>query len=136
MKPALFVSGAVLALLAWSAVPAQAKAARCFTTDDGYYSCNFRGLDDAGRFRISAPGYPTFTLEVDRPGFAYGYANYGSGNVSLPGQYVRSRDDGACWNNPKPRRKSAPGNGIASVPALRACRTGRARHLPSPLQSD
>ena len=35
------------------------------------------------------------------PGFAYGYADYGSGNVSLPGQYVRSRDDGACWNNPE-----------------------------------
>lgn len=80
---------------------AEAKRARCFTTDDGYYSCNFRGLDDYGSFRISASGYPTFTLEVDQPGFAYGYADYGSGNVSLPGQYVRSRDDAACWNNPE-----------------------------------
>lgn len=80
---------------------AEAKRARCFTTDDGYYPCNFRGIDDYGSFRISAPGYPTFTLEVDQPGFAYGYADYGSGNVALPGQYVRSRDDGACWNNPE-----------------------------------
>ena len=38
-------------------------------------------------------------------GFAYGYADYGSGNVSLPGQYVRSRDDGACWNNPETSTK-------------------------------
>jgi hypothetical protein len=88
------------AMSAWAGA-AEAKRARCFTTDDGYYACNFRGLDDAGSFRISASGYPTFTLEVDQPGFAYGYADYGSGNVSLPGQYVRSNDDGACWNNPE-----------------------------------
>lgn len=80
---------------------AEAKRARCFTTDDGYYPCNFRGDDNYGSFTISAPGYPTFSLEVYEPGFAYGYADYGSGSVSLPGQYVRSRDDGACWNNPE-----------------------------------
>jgi hypothetical protein len=80
---------------------ASAKTARCFTTDDGYYPCSFRSLDDAGSFRISAPGYPTYTLEIDRPGFAYGYADFGGGAVSLPGQYVRSRDDRACWNNPE-----------------------------------
>ena len=101
MKSIVTLSGAALALLAISAMPAAAKSARCFTTDDGYYSCSFRGLDSAGSFRISAPGYPTYTLEVDSPGFAWGYANYGSGNTSLPGQYVRSRDDGACWNNPE-----------------------------------
>ena len=78
-------------------VSAEAKRARCFTTDDGYYPCSFRALDDAGSFRISAPGYPTFTLEVDQPGFAYGTIN----GRPLPGQYVRSRDDGACWNNPE-----------------------------------
>jgi hypothetical protein len=89
---------------AWAGA-AEAKRARCFTTDDGYYACDFRGLDDAGSFRISASGHPTFTIEVDQPGFAYGYADYGSGNVSLPGQYVRSRDDGACWNNPETSTK-------------------------------
>mgnify|MGYP000921509993 CR=1 FL=1 len=80
---------------------AEAKRARCFTTDDGYYQCNFKGLDSAGSFRISAPGYPTITLEVYRPGFAYGSINFGGREVALPGQYVRSRDDGACWNNPE-----------------------------------
>ena len=105
MKSIAMISGAALGLLAVSAGPAAAKSARCFTTDDGYYNCAFRGLDGAGSFRISAPGHPTYTLEVDRPGFAWGYANYGSGNVSLPGQYVRSRDDGACWNNPQTNTK-------------------------------
>jgi len=94
----------VAAMLALSA-GAEAKRARCFTTDDGYYQCNFRGLDGAGSFRISAPGYPTITLEVDQPGFAYGTINFGGRNVPLPGQYVRSRDDGACWNNPETNTK-------------------------------
>jgi hypothetical protein len=102
MKTVKLAGGAVaLAVLmtAWMGT-AEAKRARCYTSDDGYYSCNFKGIDDAGSFRVSAPGYPTFTLEISSPGFAYGYADYGSGNVSLPGRYVRSRDDGACWNNP------------------------------------
>lgn len=80
---------------------ADAKPARCFTTDDGYYDCDFRGLDATGSFRIQAPGYPAYTLEVYRRGFAYGSVTLGGRNVALPGQYVRSREDGACWNNPE-----------------------------------
>jgi hypothetical protein len=87
------------------ATSASAKPARCFTTDDGYYSCDFRGLDRAGSFSISADGYPTYTIEVDQPGFAYGFADFGEGNVSLPGQYVRQRDDAACWGNPETSTK-------------------------------
>jgi hypothetical protein len=101
MRSTIIIAGAALAATAFSVLPASAKSARCFTTDDGYYDCSFRGLDGAGSFRISAPGYPTFTIEVYEPGFAYGYADYGSGSVSLPGQFVRSDDDGACWNNPE-----------------------------------
>jgi hypothetical protein len=101
MKKTVKLGGvvALAALMTAWAGSAYAKRARCFTTDDGYYSCNFRGTDDNGSFRISAPGYPTFTLEIDSPGYAYGYADYGSGNVSLPGQYIRSDQDGACWQN-------------------------------------
>lgn len=80
---------------------ASAKPARCFTTDDGYFNCDFRGLDTLGSFRIRAPGYPTYTLEVYRRGFAYGSVTLSGRTVNLPGQYVRSRDDGACWNNPE-----------------------------------
>jgi hypothetical protein len=105
MKRILIATGVcAMALLALT-VSAEAKRARCFTTDDGYYSCNYTGLDDAGSFRISAAGYPTITLEINRPGFAFGYARFGGRNVSLPGQYVRSRDDGACWNNPETNTK-------------------------------
>ena len=97
-------AGVCVALVLASAT-AEAKKARCFTTDDGYYPCNFRGLDSAGSFSISARGYPTVTLEVDQPGFAYGSITLGGRNVSLPGQYVRSSDDAACWNNPETSTK-------------------------------
>lgn len=80
--------------------PASAKPAQCFSTDDGYYSCDFRGIDSAGSFITRARGYATFTIEVYRPGRAYGYADYGAGrNVSLPGEFIRSRQDAACWDN-------------------------------------
>jgi hypothetical protein len=92
------------ALLAFS-MSAQAKRARCFTTNDGYFSCNYQALDSDGSFRISAPGNPTYVLQVDGPGFAAGYVDLGRCNVSLPGQFVRSRDDGACWNNPETNTK-------------------------------
>ena len=85
---------------------AEAKPARCFTTDDGYYPCDFRGTDRDGSFEISAPGKPTFSLIVDRPGFASAFADFGTGrNVSLPGMYVRERDQPACWSNPETTTK-------------------------------
>jgi hypothetical protein len=52
-----------------------------------------------------ALGYPTYVLEIDGPGFSHGYVSLGRRNVSLPGQFVRSRDDGACWNNPQTNTK-------------------------------
>ena len=98
------IAAAVLAALV--VTPALAKSARCFTTDDGYYKCNFKPLG-GGDFQISAKGYPTFILEIDEPGFAFGYAQFEPGGdmVQLPGMYVRSRDDGACWNNPETETK-------------------------------
>lgn len=99
------LGGAAVVVLMAFATPASAKPARCFTSDDGYFQCDFRGLDSLGSFRIRAAGYPTYTLEVDQPGFAYGYVNLGGRNIPLPGQYVRSRDDGACWQNPETNTK-------------------------------
>lgn len=92
---------AALALAQLLAVgAAHSKPASCFTTDDGHYDCDFRGLDSAGSFRIAAAGKPTYTLEVDSPGVAFGFADFGTGrNVPLPGTFFRSRDDGACWDN-------------------------------------
>ncbi|MEO5758735.1 MAG: hypothetical protein ABIQ51_17945 [Mesorhizobium sp.] len=105
LKKLIFGVGVSTAALLAFSMTAEAKRARCFSTDDGYYSCNYRSIDDAGSFRISAPGYPSYVLEIDGPGFAYGFVNLGSRNVPLPGQFVRSRDDGACWNNPQTNTK-------------------------------
>ena len=75
-----------------------AKPARCFTTDDGYYDCEFTAIEGDGSFIISAKGRPTFTLLVEGPGVATGFADFGTGrNVSLPGPFYRSKQDGACW---------------------------------------
>lgn len=94
------ISPAALAAALAFAGPALAKPAKCFTTDDAAYPCNFRALDKAGSFEISAPGKPTFTLQVDEPGLAHVFADFGTGrSVALPGQFARSRQDGACWEN-------------------------------------
>lgn len=78
---------------------AHAKPAQCFTTDDGHYPCDFRGLDRAGSFVVKASGYPTITVEIESPGVAWVFADFGTRNVALPGPYHRARDDRACWVN-------------------------------------
>jgi hypothetical protein len=88
------------AVVAGSTCVAQAKPAQCFTTDDGHYPCDFRGTDRAGSFRITAPGYPTITLEIESDGAGWAFADFGTRNVALPGPYYRASDDRACWENP------------------------------------
>ena len=79
---------------------AEAKPARCFSSDDGHYACDFRGVEGNGSFIISAPNKPTITLMMDQAGVAYGFEEFSGGrNVRLPGQYFRSRQDPACWIN-------------------------------------
>lgn len=97
----LFSAVAALAALALASVAAEAKSARCFTTDDGEYDCTFVATDANGGFEISAPGKPTFFLLMTEPGVASAYGDYsGDGhNVMLPGSYLRSDDDPACWKN-------------------------------------
>lgn len=87
-------------LLAYTMVgPAHAKPARCSTTDDGSYDCRFAPIGRDGSFTISAPGKPTYTLEVTEPGVAVGFVDLGSRNVPLPGRYLRSRSEPGCWIN-------------------------------------
>jgi len=83
------------------ATPVLGKEARCFTTDDGYYDCNFEMLSSDGSFEVTADGYPAFQLVMESEGVASGYGQYEPGGrfVSLPGTYERSREDGACWDN-------------------------------------
>lgn len=86
-------------MLAAGASSASAKPARCFTTDDGHFPCNFKGLDRQGSFEVAAPGFPTYTLWVEQPGVASGFVNFGDRNVALPGIYQRENADRACWSN-------------------------------------
>ena len=96
MRRIVFGSALVAAMIVSSM--AHAKSARCFTTDDGYYNCYFKSHGGDGSFTISAPGYPTIVMTMIRRGVGYVDANFGSGRyVSFPGEYHRSRQDGACW---------------------------------------
>ena len=101
MRPVSCLHAAAAAsFLLCLSLPATAKPARCFTSDDGTYPCDFRLTDPDGSFQISAKGKPTFMLNMDGPGRAFGYANFGGGrNVSLPGEYTRDTADKACWVN-------------------------------------
>jgi len=80
---------------------AEAKSARCFTTDDGEYACAFVATDEAGSFEVTAAGKPKFSLVISEPGVGFLFGDYhdGSGNVALPGRYLRSEGDPACWVN-------------------------------------
>jgi hypothetical protein len=89
---------AALALCAAIAV-AQARPARCFTTDEGSYACDFRSTGPDGSFEISAPGKPTYSLVIDTPELAFGYVKLGGRNTALPGRYKRSTDEPGCWVN-------------------------------------
>jgi hypothetical protein len=98
-KLTAFASIALAAALVPSV--AFAKRARCFTTDDGYFSCQFRATDRAGSFEIKGRATPAYSIVVDRPGFAFGYINFGNRGIPISGMFVRQRNDPGCWNNPE-----------------------------------
>jgi hypothetical protein len=95
--PARFL--AVGALCIGMAAVAEAREAHCFTTDDGSFPCDFRMTDQDGSFQISAPGKPTYILNMSEKDVAFGFAGLGARNTALPGRYVRSRDEPGCWVN-------------------------------------
>jgi len=98
---------ALLCVLALSCLPraAESKPASCFTSDDGHFPCEFIATDKNGGFQISARGKPTLILNMDEPGVAYGFVNFGTRNIALPGRYLRSKTDPACWENDSTRDK-------------------------------
>jgi hypothetical protein len=101
LPPLLRSAGAAgLALSALLGMPdrAGARPALCFTSDDGFYDCDFIA-GPQGSFTISAPGKPTIILDIDQPGIAFGFAELGGRSVALPGRYRRSGTDRACWDN-------------------------------------
>ena len=79
---------------------------RVLTTDDGSFACEFRGTAGDGSFEISAPDKPTYILSVIEPGVALGFVNFGQGNIALPGRYLRSNADPACWANDSTQAES------------------------------
>jgi hypothetical protein len=96
LKSAIIATATAIALHAGIA---HAKPARCFTTDDGHYQCDFAALDGDGSFEITAAGYPSYQLLMDGPGVAFGMANFGDRYTALPGTYQREAEDPACWAN-------------------------------------
>lgn len=90
---------ATVVLVCCVAPGADAKTAHCFTTDEDSYTCEFRITDAHCSFEVSASGKPTYVLEILEPGVAFGYVNLGQRNIPLPGRYLRSPSDPACWVN-------------------------------------
>jgi hypothetical protein len=106
MSPGMIAFAALVLGTTLVSTLAQAKSARCFTTDDGYYPCSFKVIDGTGSFVIRGRGKPTISMIMGDPGFGSVYIRFGRGrSVPINGQYVRSRDDGACWNNPEQSTK-------------------------------
>lgn len=97
MGKAMIIGAGLVALA--MVQPVWAKDARCRTSDDGTYACSFTALDKSGSFRISAPGKPTFEVWVEGQGEAFASGQFEAGGrfVSLPGTYIRSKVDRACW---------------------------------------
>ena len=97
IRAAHLLTGAALYLVLGAT--AEARPARCFTTDEGSFSCDFRMTDRDGSFQISAPGKPTYILTIDQKDVAFGFVNLGGRNTPLPGRYLRSKTEGGCWVN-------------------------------------
>lgn len=97
-RPFLATSLAALAVVLVIA-PATAKSARCFTSDDGHYPCTFSMTDSDGSFEITAPGKPSFRIAITGQGTAAGFIGIDGHFTALPGSYVRSKADRACWEN-------------------------------------
>src|SRR5687768_5140416 len=91
----------VLAVVAFCFVPdgAGARPARCATTDDGSYACDFQAVGKDGSFTISAPGKPTFVVTVTSAGIASASVDFGDRAIALPGRYARSSGEPGCWVN-------------------------------------
>ena len=103
--PAMTRGGAVRRSLALAAAlcglagAAEARPARCSTSGEGDYACNFVATGRDGSFEIAAPGKPTYRLDMMESGVATGFVNVGGRSVALPGRFLRSRSDPACWVN-------------------------------------
>ena len=97
VRTARFIGGAALCLALTTA--GEARPARCFTTDEGSFRCDFRTTGRDGSFQISAPGKPTYILTMDEKDAAFGFVRLGGRNTPHPGRYLRSKTERGCWVN-------------------------------------
>lgn len=93
----LLLAALAVGALGFAGDVAEAKKARCYNTDDGSYSCDFRQHGGDGSFTVSAPVKPHYTISITGRNVADGFANFGEGSIPLPGPFYRSRSDRACW---------------------------------------
>lgn len=80
-------------------------SADCFTTDDGPYDCQVKTTDAAGSFVITAPGKPTYTMNISAPGIAHGFVELEGRNTPLPGKFSPVSGDARCWRNDETKTK-------------------------------
>ncbi len=97
VRVAYVLGGAALCVALSTA--GEARPARCFTTDEGSFHCDFRTTGRDGSFQISAPGKPTYILTIDEQDVAFGFVRLGGRNTALPGRYLRSKTERGCWVN-------------------------------------
>lgn len=88
---------ALAALLCLASLAAEARPARCTTSEEGSYACDFEPVGRDGSFRIAAPGKPTYAIDVVEPGIAAASVSFGARSIPLPGRYVRQQS--GCWIN-------------------------------------
>jgi hypothetical protein len=70
----------------------------CFTTGNGSFPCEIRPTDANGSFEISAPNIK-YIFNMAEPGVAWVFLGVGEKTVPLPGPFLRSKSEPACWEN-------------------------------------
>jgi hypothetical protein len=98
-----FLAAVLATTLATIPAKADAKLARCFTTDDGYYDCDIKTTDKDGSFEFSAPKKPRYGIIMEEPGLASVFITRAGRKTALPGKFKRNKQDLACWYNAETR---------------------------------
>jgi hypothetical protein len=103
LSSSAFLAVVSTAVLATTPSKADAKLARCFTTDDGYYDCDIKTTDKDGSFEFSAPKKPRYSMIMEEPGLASVSVTRAGRKTTLPGKFKRNKQDFACWYNAETR---------------------------------
>lgn len=83
-------------LLAAGTSHVQARPATCYNSDDGTYPCDFAPYGGNSSFTARGAGQE-YTIDIYEPGYASGSVLIDGRVILLPGTFLRSRQDRACW---------------------------------------